>query len=86
MPLFNYKCTECENVVEKFLLHADSKVKITCECGCIEHKRLISFPNCRTQLNAADSMKQNILPEVKRIKDRMASGSDADFFDIYGDK
>lgn len=87
MPLFNYQCTECYNIVEKFQHSVDSKVNIICnECGSDKFERLISSTQNRVCLNARDNLHQKILPDAKRISNNINNGSDNAFLDICGEK
>lgn len=86
MPLFSYKCTECEQVVEKFQHNAKDEIEIACEeCGAVEFERLPAWSNNRTLLNSRENLEKNILPDAERIRKDIRGGKDSAFFDIYGD-
>ena len=84
MPLFSFKCTECEFIVEK-MIGADGYQDVICEeCGAV-CKRLFSMCGNRTRLNAKDFYNEKILPGVKKFGDDLNSGNDDAFFDICGE-
>ncbi len=86
MPLFNYKCLKCDLVVEKFQ-HKPEKINLECKsCGNGEFDRIFGQVYNRTWLNARDNLSQNIMPEVDRISNNIATGKSKDFLDIYGEK
>ena len=82
MPLFSYKCIDCDAIIEKFLHTA--KETLVCSCGK-DMKRVLSNTHGRVSLNAYDNLQENILPEVDKIMERVANGSDTDFADISGE-
>ena len=86
MPLFTYKCLDCECLVEKFQHDAEEDIEVMCpECEGTNCERQMPFAHGRTWLNAKDMIKEKIGPDAKRIMDNMNRGKDKDFFDIYGD-
>ena len=86
MPLFNYQCSKCEAVVEKFLHKATEKAEITCACGNTDFTRLFGKTHSRTYLNSKDLLNNKINPDANRIRNNINKGKDKDFLDIYGDK
>lgn len=85
MPLFTYKCPECEHSVEKFQ-HNSEDIEVICQnCGHNCEKQM-PFSHNRTWLDAKEYLKEKILPDADRIKSNIAKGKDKDFFDLYGDK
>lgn len=85
MPLFNYKCLKCNLVVEKFQ-HKPGKIDIECKgCGNKEFERVFGIIFNKVWLNAKDTLNNVINPEVDRIRNNIAAGSDKDFLDIAGD-
>lgn len=86
MPLYTYKCTKCEYIIEKFIHLSDENVEILCgECGN-KCERQISICKNRTEIDAKTIYNEKIIPETKKIMDGMHDGNDSDFFDIYGDE
>lgn len=87
MPLFNYKCPECEHIMEKFQHNSTAVLEIKCEeCGAEGCEKQLPFTHTRVWLEARDFLKEKIGPDAKRIMDNMKKGKNKDFFDIYGDK
>ena len=86
MPLFTFKCMECECFMEKFLHNIEEYEAICEECGSIKCERQFSLCGNRVWLDAKDMYDQKIAPDAKRIMDKMGKGNSSDFFDIYGDK
>ena len=86
MPLFNYKCTKCEAVVEKFQHSAVEKLNLTCICGGVDFVRLFNKCGIRVDLNAKDFFKYKIKPDADRITNNISKGKDKDFLDIKGEK
>lgn len=86
MPLYNYKCPDCEYIIEKFQYKPSDVIEIICErCGSQCEKQL-PFAYSRVWLDAKSMYDNKIAPDAKRIMDNMANGKDGDFIDIYGDK
>lgn len=87
MPLFIYKCTQCDNEMEKFQHNGADTLELKCpECGCEVCEKMMPFFNNRVWLDAKDMLKERIEPEAKQIMDKMRKGKDKAFFDIYGEK
>lgn len=86
MPLFIYKCQECDYEVEKFQHNSSEDLEIKCEvCEDEMCVKQISCIRSRTWLNAKDMYNNKIRPDAERIVDKVSKGSDKDFFDICGD-
>ena len=85
MPLYTFKCTKCDNKMEKFLHKLTEDVEILCEKCSSVCERIFGKCNTETILNAHDTYREQILPDVKRIANNVHGGKDSDFFDIYGD-
>jgi len=86
MPLFSYRCNECEQVVEKFQHNADVVPEMKCGyCECENFERLVAFPHNRNILNARDNLDERILPDAQRLQKEMQSGKDSTFLDLYGE-
>ena len=86
MPLFNYKCSKCEIIIEKFLHKATDEIELTCECGNSNFARVFGDIRNRTYLNAKDLLNNKINPDIERIRNNINKGKDRDFLDIYGEK
>lgn len=85
MPLFTYRCTGCNITTEKFLHSIANEEEIVCkECGS-KCEKLFAPCKSRTILDAADTLSQQIAPDAKNMVNKLRSGSDKDFFDVYGD-
>lgn len=85
MPLYNYLCINCNTVVEKFQ-HKLEEIDIECkECDFTEFERILGIVFTKMRMNANDTLKNRINPEVDRIYEKLASGSDKDFLDVAGD-
>ena len=86
MPLFNYKCKNCEQVTERFQHNLEAKVDIICkQCDSTEFERLPSCFHNRTWLNSRENLSRNILPDAERIRKDILKGKDSAFCDIYGE-
>jgi len=86
MPLFTYQCTECDNLMEKFQHDASEILKLVCPlCGCEECERAMPDVRCRVWLGAGKLLEEKILPDAKRIEEKISKGSDSDFLDIAGE-
>jgi len=86
MPLYNYKCKECEHMVEKFQHNAEDILEIICEeCGSKGCEKQLPFANSRVWLDAKELYNEKIAPDARRIMDNMKKDKDNAFFDIYGD-
>ena len=86
MPLFNFECMECGNIMEKLQKGTDPP-EITCsECEGSEFKKLFSACGNRVWLDSKELYNQKIAPDAQRIMDEMKKGKDKHFFDIYGEK
>lgn len=86
MPLYNYQCNSCKDIVEKFLHNSTDKIEIICKCGNKEFTKLFGSIHNRVYLNAKDLLNNKINPDIERIRKNISSGKDRDFLDIYGDK
>ena len=87
MPLFNYVCSKCNHIMEKFQHNSNEDIEVECEaCQSNNCEKQPSFARNRVWLDAKDMFKDKIGPDAKRIMDNMRRGSDKDFSDIYGDK
>ena len=85
MPLYNYICLKCGEVVEKFQ-HKPKKIEIKCkECDNEEFERIIGKVYNKIRYNAKDTFKNRVKPDVDRINKSIADGKDKDFLDIAGD-
>jgi len=86
MPMFTYKCKKCGHEIEKFQ-HGQETPEMFCEkCQSIEFERLFPQSLTRKQLNAQEMIEEQIKPDADRIMNKIASGSDADFLDLHGEK
>ena len=85
MPLFNFKCLECGNIVEKFQRGKDTP-EITCvECEHAEFEKILGACHSRKWLDARELYNEKIAPDARRITEGMDK-KDKHFFDIYGEK
>lgn len=87
MPLFNYKCKDCGNVMELFVHNDDDEIVCT-ECESKNCEKMVSAFNNRTWLNAKENFNERISPDVDRVQKEMSQGryKDSTFLDLYGDK
>ena len=85
MPLFTYKCLDCDHIMEKFQHDPDDEV-VCPECESENCERQFGSTHNRTWLDAKDMLKEKIAPDAKRMMDNMRKGKDKEFFDVYGDK
>lgn len=86
MPMFTYKCKKCGHEMEKFH-HGQEMPDLICEkCESTEFERLFPQSLMRKQLNAQEMIEEQIKPDADRITNKIASGSDADFLDLHGEK
>jgi putative FmdB family regulatory protein len=84
MPMFNFKCCECEAVFEKFV-HPGKDVEFQCEeCGCTECEKVFGQVHTRTWMKAKELFDEKIDPEVERIRKEIREGDDNAFLDIAG--
>lgn len=85
MPLFNYMCTKCETIVEKFQHNSENKIEIKCEqCGQ-NLVRVVGQVRSKITYDAKGTYRNRIGPEVERINNNIAQGKDKDFLDIAGE-
>jgi len=85
MPLFNYKCEDCDFVVEVFLhSHEDRVDKLCPECESFL-KRMFSPAKKRVRLDAKDLYNTKIKQDADRIQDKINKGSDKHFLDLTGE-
>jgi putative FmdB family regulatory protein len=85
MPLFIYKCVDCEKEIEKFQ-HNNAILDIVCsKCGGKCERQFPETKN-RIKLNARDTYEQVIKPDVDRISKKISEGSDKYFLDVCGEK
>jgi putative FmdB family regulatory protein len=59
MPLYEYKCLECDHVVEKIRGFKEDLILIPCD-GCdriTEHKKMISTPAFKVVGGTSEKMK-----------------------------
>ena len=86
MPLYLYKCKECEHLVEKFRNSPNKDDELLCEeCEGVCERQFSVAAN-RVWLDSKDLYNDKIKPDAERIMKKMKSGRDKEFFDIYGDK
>lgn len=83
MPLFNYKCLKCNEVIEKFQHKPNPKIKCK-ECGNEEFKRVLGKIRHKITYDAKGTYKNRIKPDMDRINKNIADGKDKDFLDIAG--
>ncbi len=53
MPIFEYKCTECDNVFEELVLSSDQDIECG-KCGSKQTTKVLS--KCRTRVGGDDSL------------------------------
>lgn len=84
MPLYSFKCMECENIVEKFLYKVEESEVVCDLCGkkCIKVFGKISK---RKKRSPQELFEEKISPDVDRIMEKVEGGSDKDFLDIVGE-
>lgn len=86
MPLFTFKCLNCEEIVEKFFKNECNNLEYECKCGCKEFERIFDFKTSGSVWkNAKDHMENVIEPEINKIQEKLSKGSDSTFLDIVGD-
>ena len=85
MPLYNYKCNDCEYIVEKFQSGWEA-IELECESCGGECGKVFGRTHTRTSYNARDTLERRITPEVDRISDQISKGNEKDFFDIHGEE
>lgn len=86
MPLFTFKCNECDHLMEKFLHKLEEDDEILCEeCEGLCTRQLAAF-GARVWLDSKALYSDKIAPDAKRIMDNMRKDKKDAFFDIYGDK
>ena len=86
MPLFIYKCKNCDAEIEKFQHDGGEVLDVVCKvCGCEECEKQMPFTNNRTILNANDFYSDKIKPDADRILNNAYGGKDRDFLDICGE-
>lgn len=85
MPLFTFKCPKCEYIVEKFLHKLPENIEVICENCKTTCDRQFSKSKTLTVLDARETLKQQILPDAKRMVDNISKGKDKDIVDVYGD-
>lgn len=86
MPLYNYKCLDCEAVIEVFQQSKDTPEMQCKKCGSSRFKKLLAVPRNRTQLGSRDELFERTLPEADKIRKDIEAGKDSAFLDIYGEK
>ena len=86
MPLFNFRCENCECTIEKFQKGEDLPELICPECDGVEFKKVFSKWNNRKQREARELYNEKIVPDAKRIMREMKSGNNKHFLDVYGEK
>ena len=85
MPLFNYMCLKCNEIVEKFQ-HKPEEIDIECEeCGHDEFERVIGNVHHKIVYDANGTLKNRIKPDMDRIYKNISKGKDNDFLDIAGE-
>lgn len=84
MPLYTYRCVECEWEKEKFQHNAKNADVVCEECGS-DCERAVPLAKNKTWLNSRERMEKVIDPEVERTSKRLNNGSDKDFLDLYGE-
>ena len=86
MPLFNFECETCGNIIEKFQ-HKERDIEIICErCAGTVWRRIIGIVGTKVRLNATDTYNEKIKPEVDRITKKIYDGDDKTFLDICGEE
>lgn len=86
MPLFVFKCNDCEFVMEKFINGNPEEREIICKnCESKNCVRQFSFFGNRVWLEAKDYYKEKIMPEVKKISENMDK-KDSVLLDVCGEQ
>ena len=86
MPLFIYQCQKCGWAVEKFLHNRKNTPELVCEeCGEHEFEKLMGITSIKMLYGAKETFEKRINPDINKIQEKIAKGSDKDFLDIAGD-
>lgn len=53
MPIFEYKCSQCDNVFEELVLNSEQEIECN-SCGSKQTSKLLS--KCRTRMGGDESL------------------------------
>lgn len=84
MPIYDYKCQDCEHEFHK-LQSVHSEVTLECpKCKGVA-KRVISLNSVKTNYrDAKEIYEKEIKPEAKKIADKIRSGDENAAADLFG--
>jgi len=83
MPIYEYKCQDCNNIIEEFQHISDKPLSVCPKCsGGL--KRLISWNSVNVIYGAQEHYEKEIKPEAKRIAERIKAGDEDAAADIFG--
>ena len=87
MPLFTYRCCDCDNIMEKFFFNLELTVEIVCDkCGGKKCERQLSLCQNATILDAKSFYAQKIKPDADRISKEINEGKESTLIDVCGEK
>jgi len=85
MPVYEYKCNSCGQVIEEFQQMSDEPLTVCPKCSG-ELKRLISLNSVNVVYGPQEHYEREIKPEAKRIAERIKAGDQEAAADIFGEK
>jgi putative FmdB family regulatory protein len=86
MPIYEYKCLECEHLFEELARITDPPATDCPACGCSGSViRLISGTTGIVEMTGREYFKKVIEPEAKRIAGKIKQGDEKALADIVGE-
>ena len=86
MPNYTFKCSECNNIFEKFMTIKDlNESRSPCEsCGSQNINRLFKPPSSKIRRSKEEIM-EAAKDEARQIAEKISNGDQSTIRDIYGD-
>ena len=83
MPVYEYKCMKCEDIIEKFQSMRDDPLTECPKCSG-ELKKLISTNSINVLYGPREHLEKEIRPEARRIAERIKAGDENAAADLFG--
>lgn len=86
MPIYEYGCKECRNIIEVLMIRTDDEGPEKCEHCDGEMVKLMSSGGFVIDMDARETLFNKTLPSIQKDKADIMAGNESKLENILGDK